>query len=303
MVRLFIFVLSLVAFGCATAPANSPAPAPDTSPTAPGVAPGIYRVAATLEPISFEVLIEELSTARFVLVAESHGREHDHRVQQEIFEALIEEVDDIALGMEMFQRPFQESLDAYVMGDIDESTMLMQTEWAQRWGFTPELYAPLWRRAAEQERPVLALNARRELTRRVASVGVDGLSAAEKNELPEIAREPEEHRQWLVQVFAAHGMTEDDERFENFYTAQLIWDETMAQVAFDFAMESGVSLVYIVSGRGHIERGWGIPSRLERRLMATAQSDQVLTVIPMDAADVDPEKVVRTRLGDFIVAW
>src|SRR5262249_46857217 len=73
------------------------------------------------------------------------GEEHDDRAMHEYEGWLLATLEDaneaqgghrpLLLGMEMFQRPFQEPLDDYVAGRIDEREMLRRTEYFARWSF------------------------------------------------------------------------------------------------------------------------------------------------------------------------
>jgi uncharacterized iron-regulated protein len=103
------------------------------------------------------------------VVGEQHDVAWHHEIQAQVLREVAERVDSAALGMEMFQRPFQSPLDAYIAGEISEADMLEQTEWAQRWGFGTDQYRPMWRFAHENEIPVVAHNARRELSKAIAN--------------------------------------------------------------------------------------------------------------------------------------
>jgi uncharacterized iron-regulated protein len=299
---LLILLIATAAFGCR--PRGSMVEAPMTE-----LEPGVYRVDDG-ERLSGEKLwtgLDEfwaaLEDARFVLVAESHENPRDHAVQLKVLSQLAERDRNLALGMEMFQRPFQEPLDRYVAGEIDESEMLARTEWEGRWGFGVQMYAPLWRLAASEQIPVLALNARRELTKRIAAVGLDGLTDAERADLPEIERGPDRYRDWMRDVFRAHGAAMDSKKFERFFQAQITWDETMADTAVRWANEHPGATVVIVVGRGHVERDFGIPSRIRRRIGAEYGDGAVVSIVP-----VDPEQVPRfrwmrkERFADYVVA-
>lgn len=229
-----------------------------------GPSPGIYDVATGSE-LSPEDLADRVRSAKYVIVAESHDSAEDHALQLKVFRLMAAER-KVALGMEMFQRPFQTALDQYVLGIIDERTMLEKTEWESRWGFETEMYAPLWQFARETSSPIVALNARKELTKRVAAVGIEGLSDDERADVVDLDLSRQDYRLWLRDIFAGHGVVMDDVKFSRFYEAQIVWDETMADTAVKFMATHPEDLaILIVVGRGHVERRWGIPSRIERR--------------------------------------
>ena len=56
---------------------------------------------------------------------------------------------ELAIGMEFFQQPFQDSLDAYIAGTLSEEDLLRETEYFERWRFDYRLYRPILRYAKE----------------------------------------------------------------------------------------------------------------------------------------------------------
>lgn len=257
------------------------------------VAPGIYRV-SDAKPLSEDELFADLDGARFVLVGEDHTSEEDHAVQLRVLKALADR-GDVAVGMEMFQRPFQSPLDQYVAGELDEAAMLERTEWEKRWGFGIELYQPFWLLAKEKGFPIVALNARRELTKRIAKVGVAGLTPEERADLPELDLSNDRYRTWMRDVFASHGAEMDPARFERFFEAQVTWDETMADTAVRFVEQHPETTLVVIVGRGHVERDFGIPSRIRRRTNA-----RVASIIPVEGEVPTFEWMRREKFADYV---
>lgn len=285
----FLVLLSLLAASCATAPEGRPEyDGPEVV-----LSDGVWDFRDGVSKLGEPEFLQTLSEYDFIVLGESHDSVEDHAMQARVYSGLIELGARPALGMEMFQRPFQPVLDAYVAGEVDEAQMLAESEYEVRWGFDPTFYSPLWQAARAAGVPVVALNVRRELTKRVSAVGVDGLSETERADLPELVFGPQAYRNWLGQVFAAHGMSTTDARFERFFQAQVLWDETMADSAVRAWSEQ--QPVVIIVGRGHVERGWGIPSRIKRRL----PDARVATVVTAPAGTAASEVF---GLADFIVS-
>lgn len=261
--------------------------------------PGIYDV-ETGEKIERDAFYDRLARATYVVVGESHTSVEDHAVQDQIYRALIARHDGpVALGLEMVSRPYQVPLDEYAAGTIDDEELLEKLEWETRWGFSYLLYAPLWRAARASGSPIVALNARRELTKAVSQKGVDDLDLVMTNDLPELDLSDDAHRDWMRDIFASHGMEMEEEKFERFYQAQVVWDETMAETAFDFMQTNSAAAMMIVAGRGHTERGWGIPSRIERRIGDSDAS--VVTVSPMPSPAPSLAELRDEKVADFVV--
>lgn len=262
--------------GCA-----GPQTAPDepAGPSEPAIEPGIYET-QTGERVDEGELFELLAEQRFVVVGEKHDDPWHHEVQARIWRAVSERV-PAALGMEMFQRPYQNALDAYVTGQIDEAEMLEQTEYEQRWGFPTDFYSPMWQSARADELPIVALNAPRELSRKVSEVGIDGLTEEERADVPDLDLSNEIHRTYVRRAFEQHDMELDDARFERFYTAQVLWDETMADTAVRFLRDfPDFSTMVILAGVAHADLRFGIPPRIERRL--DADEDGITVVRPVN---------------------
>lgn len=260
--------------------------------------PGIYTVSG--EVVSEQALLDALTSARVVLIGESHDNAADHAVQLRLLRGVADRK-PAALGMEMFQRPFQPALDLYVAGGLDEDEMLEQTEYKERWGFDVDLYRPLWTFAQDRGIPIVALNARRELTKRIAKVGVDGLSEAERADLPELDLSDERYLAWIDEVFKSHGAAFDAQKLERFFAAQVAWDETMADTAARWSASNPEATLVVAAGRGHIERDWGIPQRLRRRLGAQYGDGAVISVVPVDADKVPRWTwATRERFADYV---
>ncbi len=234
-------------------------------------------------------IIPLLADKRVVFVGETHDRYSHHLVQLAVIRAMHTRHPDLAIGLEFFQQPYQEHLDAYIAGDIDEVTMLRRTEYFDRWRFDYRLYRPILQYAREHGIPLVALNVPAELTREVAEGGFNGLSEALRGELPEVARDDARYRQRLEAIYASHPQG-DNADFENFLDAQLLWDEGMAERAAEYLKRHAERKMVILAGTGHIAWGIGIPQRLARR-------------IEVDYATLinDPQERLSPGLADFVL--
>ncbi|MGB3615345.1 MAG: ChaN family lipoprotein [Elainellaceae cyanobacterium] len=209
-----------------------------------------------------------------VYLGEQHDSEADHAAQLEIIQALYAENPDMAIALEMFQRPFQPVLDRYLAGEISEADLVAQTEYERRWGFPWEYYAPVVRFAQENTLPVLALNAPSEVVRQVAREGLGSLQAQDFRYIPPLEALDTSNIQYQDFVTAAFGghSAHGELNFENFFAAQVVWDETMAATVAEFKQASPDTRVVVLAGSGHVMYGYGIPSRVARRLEAVTQT-------------------------------
>ena len=218
-----------------------------------------------------EEIISKLAQANIVYLGEHHDSAEDHQAQLEIITALYQQNSQIAIAKEMFQRPYQEVLDRYLAGEISETELREQTEYDRRWGFDWEYYAPILRFAKARGIPLLALNTSTEVTRKVASLGLESLTEEERRHIPpatEIHTDNDNYRQMIRKVYEdhAHGGHGNSKSFERFFTAQVLWDETMAEKIAEFYQANADYQIVVLAGRNHIIYGYGIPSRVARRL-------------------------------------
>ena len=232
----------------------------------PGVA--LADCCKVVEPAALgglDTIVPRLADKRVVFVGESHDQYGHHLAQLAVIRALHARTPDLAIGLEQFQQPFQEPLDAYVAGEIDEGEMLQRTEYFGRWRFDYRLYRPILRFAREKGIPLVALNVPSELTRRVGKVGFDGLEEELRAQLPgDMGEADEAYRGRLRRVFHMHPDAAE-RNFEHFVQAQLLWDEGMAARAADYLDEHPGRRMVVLAGSGHVAHAGAIPTRLARR--------------------------------------
>lgn len=221
-------------------------------------------------------ILAKLRAADIVYLAESHDSLENHQAQLEIITELYKNKPQIAIGMEMFQRPYQEILDQYIAGEISETQLRQRSEYDERWGFDWELYAPILRFAKTHQLPVLALNTPSEVSRQVSRGGLASLTAQQRQHIPpfaEIHTDNRNYRQMIQEFFQHHSHSGhgNSESFERFFTTQVLWDETMADKIAQFYQANSDYQVIVLAGKGHIIYDYGIPSRVERRLGKNAK--------------------------------
>jgi uncharacterized iron-regulated protein len=245
-------------------------------------------IAPTAEPISItsrqDAAFQTLQQADVVYLGERHDRTADHAAQLEIIQGLYAENPDLAIGLEMFQRPFQPVIDRYLAGDLSEADLVEQTQYLERWGFPWEFYAPVLRFAQENEVPVLALNAPSEITRQIARSGLASLEGDDFRYIPpidEIDISNTDYQALVADAFGAHG-SHGNFNFDNFFAAQVTWDETMAMTIADFKTEHPETQVVVLAGNGHVVYGYGIPDRVARRLDPDL-TQQIVLLNPIEA--------------------
>jgi uncharacterized iron-regulated protein len=246
--------------------------------------------------ISFGEFTERMLDADLICVGEKHDSELNHQIQLQIIKALFARDERLGVGLEMFQRPFQAALDRYGRGELVEEEFLALTEYRTRWGFNWALYRPIADFCKHNGVPLAALNAPRELTRRVSQVGHAALTDDEKKQLGPIDFQVKEHRAyWYERLAAMHGEKDvPEEKKERSYQVMTVWDEYMADSAASFQKERKVRRLVVLAGSGHIERGFGIPDRAVKRTGGKAVTVGVET-------EKDLDKVREEAATDYVV--
>ena len=245
------------------------------------------------EEISARGVWRRLQQSRAICLGERHDNPFHHNLQRRVLERLgqlqqdePERRGELAIGYEMFQRPFQEPLAAYVRGELSEADFLEQTQYEQRWGADLALYRPLFEANRDQGLAGLALNAPTELTRAIGRDGIESLTPELAALLPELALDDAEHREHVFRLF---GLTPDDPAaasLENVYRAQVTWDETMAQTASEWLTGDDDRRLLAFAGTAHCHES-AIPRRVTRRtgievLSATPVLESDLVAFPED---------------------
>ncbi|MGC8736540.1 MAG: ChaN family lipoprotein [Dissulfurimicrobium sp.] len=214
---------------------------------------------------SLDDILDKVASKRVIFFGERHDNFGHHLAELQVIKGLCRRGRKIAVGMEMFQHPFQVFIDRYLKGEIDERQFLTKTEYYKRWGYDYHLYRPIIEFCKAHSIPIVALNLRSEISRKVARDGLSSLTTDEKKEIPkDIDLSNAAYRNLLRNVFDNHpeGVAED---FERFFEAQVLWDEAMAKGIYEYLDNNPKRQMVVLAGAGHVAFGYGIPSRLFRR--------------------------------------
>lgn len=213
-------------------------------------------------------LMQEMARKRVVLLGETHDVAEIHRWQLHVTAFLHVLRPALAVGFEMFPLRIQPILDAWVEGAMDTATFIERSEWAQVWGFDPELYLPLFHFCRQQRVKMLALNCHRPLVTRVGQVGWEAIPVAERDGVTPAAPATEAYRDYLGAITGRFAGPDRPaamapERFDRFVRAQQCWDRSFAcRIADHLAVAKDDPLVVGIIGRGHLEYGHGTPHQL-----------------------------------------
>lgn len=209
-------------------------------------------------------LPDAVKTSKIIYIGESHNIQEHHEVQLEIIRQKFALDSMLSIGLEMFQIEDQYILDEYMSGKISERTFLKKSGYFEKWGYDFRLYRDILLFAKQNKIPVFALNQNSQIVKKVAKDGLEALNEAEKKIIPEkMDLSNGEYKQSLQFIFEQHGFSK--KRFENFFTAQVLWDETMSEKIADIFHDRQNASIVVLAGSGHLKYGFGIPDRVFRR--------------------------------------
>jgi uncharacterized iron-regulated protein len=217
-------------------------------------------------PISLAQLLDSLHMTRVIFLGEVHDQTEHHQIQLKILRSLAQKGKDLVVAMEMFERSQQPILDRWSQGLLTEEQFLKEIQWETTWGIDYNLYKGILDEIRERHFKIIGLNIERELVRKVAQNGIEGLSPGDRKKLPEMDLTDPLHRAYIASIYKTHqgGSAKD---FENFYQAQCLWDEAMAETLSQFFKSPGgrEKTVLVLVGNGHIVFDLGVPKRFYRR--------------------------------------
>jgi uncharacterized iron-regulated protein len=235
---------------------------------------GFFLIQYPQQLLSAAETINQVGHNDIIYLGERHDSIEDHATQINIITQLhhlqVDSQEKLVIALEMFQRPFQPVLDRYIVGEISETELRKQTEYDTRWGFDWEFYAPILRFAQANQIPLIALNTPTEITFKVAKNGLNSLEGEDFRYIPllyEIKLDNQAYRQKLQTIYHQHTdqSKSNSNNFENFFAAQVLWEETMADAIARYHQNQPQSQIVVLVGQGHIH-DYGIPSRVARRI-------------------------------------
>ena len=259
----FLFGLTIISFLWGCAGKSDTVLIKDTSQT---VKPDTIILTKTGKSITFDQLMADLNRYQIIFVGENHTNSAHHAIQQKIIGAVFQNTPSMRVGLEMFDRSYQEVLDLWSAGVLDEETFLRKVHWYANWQFDFGLYRDILGFIKENRIKIVALNIPFYIPGRIRVGGLDNLLDTDKQYLPkEIDTSNAAHRNYVEQVFNQHHLR-GNVKFDDFYMVQCVWDEIMAE---SIAANLGGNKIVVLAGNGHIQYKYGIPDRAFRRTSAS----------------------------------
>lgn len=304
--------------GCAVAPVPADGNGLTPYPLTKSLQAGDIIHLPTGTAMNFDQAMEMIAAAKIIYIGEMHTNFQAHEAQRRVIEELERRFPGkVAIGMEMFRVPQQESLDRWTRGELAELEFLKESKWYDNWGADFGNYRGILTFARDHRLDVRALNPSKELQKQFALAGAGPLPPELVGKVPETDFTDPFQRALLEAIFEGHsagGKTAamdaaaKAKMFDSFYRTQILWEESMAAQIVDYLKSpagEGKKMV-VIAGGFHVRHGLGVPRKALRRaawpyviVLPTELSipEELKAELTMD---VDPPEIPLLA-GDF--AW
>jgi uncharacterized iron-regulated protein len=239
------------------------------------------------QAVTFEDLLDDLDSCQITYVGEKHTNIAHHKIQLQIIQAVYKNHPNIAVGMEMFDHTYQDVLDLWSAGKLDERTFLRKVHWYANWRYDFSLYRDILEFIKEHNIRLVGLNIPNHIPPKIREGGIENLNDEEKAHLPQqIDMSNSAHRDYLQKIFEGHQHHFKSEvEFDDFYAAQSVWEDAMAEM---IAQSLNDAVMVVLAGNGHIQFKYGIPDRAYKQTGASFRTiylEPVGSEVERDIAD------------------
>jgi uncharacterized iron-regulated protein len=236
-------------------------------------------------------VLANLKKNQIVLLGELHAKRQHHEGQLAVIRALNEAGLRIAIGLEMFRNESQRALDQWISGQIDERQF--EKIYYDNWNFPWQAYRGIFEYARNHQIPMIGLNVPREITRQVSRSGFKSLSPQQKGKIAEVSCiVDQQYMNYIRKAFGSHSHGQLN--FIYFCEAQLLWDSAMAVYSLAYLKKNPDSIMVILTGTGHAQKG-AVPRQIRER--SNLSSAVILPEIP---GRIDAETISHKE-ADYIM--
>lgn len=259
-------------------------------------------------PLDRTLVINGLAGQNVIYLGETHDSAADHQIQLEILQELYKRRPNLGVALEQFQRPYQRVLDDYQQGKLTEAQLVTASEYETRWGFPWSLYEKLLQFAKINNLPLIALNTPSEVTRKVGRQGLESLTFTDRRFIPAISTiqiGPDSYRDRIYKVYSemhaakSNSQSITSKAFIQFFQAQVLWDETMADRIAQAVEKNPDRLIIVLVGQGHLLYHDGIPNRVIRRLKNKSIKQTTILLNP-DPNNPPLEPTTKQPIADIL---
>jgi aminopeptidase N len=257
------------------------------------IEPGQLIETRTGKVVTLPEVAKAAKGKRFLFVGENHATTLHQQMEADVVKALADSGLKPSVGVEFFHRTKQDILDLWSLGTMSESDFLTQVDWKTQWGYGYDFYRPLFEVIKARKMPLVGLNVPRDWVRKVGKSGYESLPMSARIQLPEtVDLNNTNHKQVFNALMGGHDMGPNS---ANIYSAQVLWDEGMADTAAKYLQikkPTSQDIFVVIAGSGHIMYGQGINYRLNKRKAGTG--------INLVMIQSDKPTEISKGLGDFV---
>ena len=241
--------------GCHSADSSLALPKPGAS----------IPVSLKREPTAAEQAFwQQISPTRVLYIPEVHNSNNDHEYQFDVMKGLKARNLPFVIGWEMFDETQQPLLDQWNNHQISTEELLEKTDWQRHWGVQSVLYEKMMRWSQGEGVSSLALNAPQTLSHKTATSGE--FTPEERALLPNGFRPlPGGYEHFAEQMNQNPHGGMAGANLQNFYKAQLVWEQTMASRVLEFLAAHPDGKLVVLLGRGHVDGGFGVPAYVHQK--------------------------------------
>lgn len=257
-------------------------------------------------------------------LGEHHNSDIDHLLQADFVRSTHEQrmkkggangSSNMAVGLEMVQMQFQPALDAYIAKQISAQEMRSRVDWEKRWSWSFESYLPIFETCRELDIPLVALNVDSE---DLGLVEIGGLPNLPKNKLRRYISDPAGFAQFasspyyktyvdyvispsydfhkamgILKTTITGVQLEVDMSFSRFFSGRILWDECMANNAYQWTKANPGGLMVGLVGADHVKFVGGITGRYQRMASSASSSntDQQQTAMSCISVILNPSLI------------
>jgi uncharacterized iron-regulated protein len=215
----------------------------------------------TLGETSLETALSTVKAGTVIVLGEHHAHAAHQKEQLQVIETLQKTGHLVSVGMEFFTYTDQSQVDLWRLGKLTEADFLAKIGWGN--GFPFDFYRAQVSAPKLGTEYVVALNAPRNLTGKVAKNGLGALTAEEMKLMPPQFQVG--NSRYFERFKQNVGHLPDPAAAQNYFAAQSIWDDTMAWQVIEFFKAHPEQVLVIIVGEFHVQYGGGLPDRLQAR--------------------------------------
>ncbi len=215
------------------------------------------------QPVSLPQALSQVRAGTVVVLGEQHGTLEQADQQLQVIENIKKNGLYVSVGFEFFEAQYQNLVDLWRHSEMSEEDFLKAIHWGAGFPFAAYRQQALAPRLDFGEQAV-ALNAKRSLTSKIASQGLDNLTEQERAELPAgFTLGNQRYFSRFKAIMQEH--VPNPEALSRYFAAQSVWDDTMAFNAQQFVATHPDQVLVIIVGEFHVQYGGGLPDRLRAR--------------------------------------